>query len=269
MATALGLLRSLIVYWRPGRQRSLRRLYAPFLGPGDLAFDIGAHVGDRAVALAGLGARVVACEPQPDVLTWLKRIAGSHESITIRPEAVGRLEGTAKLSLSRSTPTVSTLASGWAAKVARDNPSFAGVRWEDSVEVNVTTLDALIDLYGPPRFCKIDVEGGEADVLAGLSVALPAVSIEFVSGGLDVALECVDRLSHLGRYQFNAVLGEGRRFVFGDEWQDAAGIRSWIMDGASAASSGDLYARLPEGAHARSHGPIHPQGPTQRTENPR
>lgn len=246
MATHLGLLRSLIVYWRPGRQRALRRLYAPFLAPGDLAFDIGAHLGDRAMAWAGLGASVVACEPQPDVLTWLRRIAGTHESITIRAEAVGRRKGTATLALSRSTPTVSTLAAGWAARVARENPTFAKVRWEDSVQVSVTTLDALIETYGPPRFCKIDVEGGEADVLRGLTVPIPGLSIEFVSGGLEVAVECVDRLDQLGPYRFNAVLGEGRRFVFGDEWQGADEIRAWLNDGASGASSGDLYARLSE-----------------------
>ena len=33
--------------------------------PGDLVFDIGAHVGDRVAAFRRLGARVVAVEPQP------------------------------------------------------------------------------------------------------------------------------------------------------------------------------------------------------------
>ena len=43
---ALGLIRSLAVYHVvPLRQRRLRRLYATFAGPGDLAFDLGAHVG--------------------------------------------------------------------------------------------------------------------------------------------------------------------------------------------------------------------------------
>ena len=61
----LGLVRSLIIYWRPGRQRGLRGLYRPFVGVGDLAFDVGAHLGDRTHAFRKLGARVVALEPQP------------------------------------------------------------------------------------------------------------------------------------------------------------------------------------------------------------
>lgn len=63
----LGLLRSLVTYWRPGRQRGLRRMYRPLVQPGDLVFDVGAHLGDRAAAFAALGARVVALEPQPQV----------------------------------------------------------------------------------------------------------------------------------------------------------------------------------------------------------
>ena len=40
----LGVLRSLVVYWRPGRQRGLRTLYAPFVAPGDLVFDVGLRI---------------------------------------------------------------------------------------------------------------------------------------------------------------------------------------------------------------------------------
>ena len=70
----LGLVRSLIIYWRPDRQRGLRELYRPVVGAGDLAFDVGAHLGDRTHAFRKLGACVVALEPQPAVRRWLVRI---------------------------------------------------------------------------------------------------------------------------------------------------------------------------------------------------
>ena len=54
MRTWIGLARSLFVYWRPGRQRGLRRLYAPFVCAGDLVFDVGAHLGDRSAAFAAI-----------------------------------------------------------------------------------------------------------------------------------------------------------------------------------------------------------------------
>ena len=63
---AIGLLRSLAVYHGiPMRQRRLRRLYATLAAPGDLTFDLGAHAGNRTRALAAVGCRVVALEPQP------------------------------------------------------------------------------------------------------------------------------------------------------------------------------------------------------------
>ena len=60
----LGLLRSVVIYHNPVRTRPLRDFYRGFLGPNDLAFDIGAHVGNRSRAMRAAGARVVALEPQ-------------------------------------------------------------------------------------------------------------------------------------------------------------------------------------------------------------
>lgn len=239
---ATGLLRSLVVYWRPGRQKALRRLYAPFVIPGELVFDIGAHLGDRTAAFAALGANVVAVEPHPDLLPWLRRIAGRRPSVTVIPEAAGAETGTARLALSDATPTLSTLAEGWRERIVGRNPTFRDVRWEREVEVPVTTLDALIDRYGEPSFCKIDVEGHEAAVLDGLSRPLEALSFEFVAGGLAVATECVRKLETLGDYEFNAIAGEERDYVRRD-WMSDQEILTWLDEGAGGASSGDVYAR--------------------------
>lgn len=256
----LGLLRSLVVYWRPGRQGGLRRLYRPWVGPGDLVFDLGAHLGDRSAAFAALGARVVALEPQPLIARWLARIVGGNDRITVRTEAVGRSPGTGELAVSRRTPTVSTLADDWRQRLPRDNPGFRDVRWDDRVTVPVTTLDELIDRYGVPAFCKIDVEGHEAEALAGLSRPLSALSFEFVSGGLDVAVDCVRRLERLGAYEFNAVAGERRSFLF-DRWMDAGATVEWLAAGAGELSSGDLYARRLGGDQTRpAEGSPSPEG---------
>jgi FkbM family methyltransferase len=239
----IGLIRSLIVYWRPGRQRGLRRLYADFVHGGDLVFDVGAHVGDRSLAFATLGARVIALEPQPHIARWLRRLVGRNERILIREEAVGARPGTERLAISRRNPTVSTLSESWRTNVADANVGFRSVRWEESVEVPVVTLDGLIASYGVPTFCKIDVEGYEAEVLAGLSRPLRGISVEFVAGDLATAAACVRRLSELGRYRFNVVLGEGRSFER-DAWMSDDEILAWLHAGAGGASSGDIYARL-------------------------
>jgi FkbM family methyltransferase len=239
----LGLLRSLVAYWRPGRQRGLRRLYAPFVQEGDLVFDIGAHLGDRSVAFAALGARVVALEPQPKIARWLHRFVGRHERIQVREEAVGARSGVETMAISRRAPTVSTLSRSWREGVARNHPGFGAVRWERTIDVSVVTLDGLIESHGVPAFCKIDVEGYEAEVLAGLSRPVPALSVEFVAGQLDAAAACVRRLAELADYRFNVVLGERRDFEL-ERWTDADGMLAWLAGGAAGASSGDVYARV-------------------------
>ena len=239
----LGLVRSLIIYWRPGRQRGLRGLYRPFIGAGDLAFDVGAHLGDRTAAFRGLGARVVTLEPQPAVRRWLVWLVGRSPDVSVRAEAVGRTVGTARLALSHRTPSMSSLAEDWPGALSRRNPDFRGVRWDDSVTVPVTTLDALIEQYGLPRFCKIDVEGYEAEVLAGLSHRIPALSVEFVVGALDVAEACVRRLETLGGYEFNVVEGEERSFM-SKRWLAADDMVGWLRGGGVSVTSGDVYARL-------------------------
>ena len=243
MSEWIGLLRSLLVYWRPGRQRGLRRLYAPFVGTGDLVFDLGAHLGDRSVAFAALGARVIALEPQPLVARWLRYIVGRRPRIVVRPEAIGGRRGTQRLAISGRTPTVSTMSTAWRDTAREANPGFRSVRWERSIDVPVVTLDDLIAEYGMPSFCKIDVEGWEAEALSGLTRPLPALSFEFVAGQLQVAAACVRRLTELGPYEFNVLLGE-RRDLAPEAWRSAEAMLQWLDAGAVDASSGDVYARL-------------------------
>lgn len=61
---AVGLVRSSATYRAiPLRAGRLRRLYSEFVDTGDLVFDIGGHVGNRAQAFVWLGCRVVVVEP--------------------------------------------------------------------------------------------------------------------------------------------------------------------------------------------------------------
>ena len=100
-----GIARSLVMYHgQPGRHRRLVNFYRQFLGPGDVAFDLGAHVGSRVRAWRKLGARVVAVEPQPDCLRVLRLFFGRDRGVTIVPVAVGAKPGTARLAVSTGRP---------------------------------------------------------------------------------------------------------------------------------------------------------------------
>jgi FkbM family methyltransferase len=212
------------------------------IGPGDLCFDIGAHVGNRSWVWAGLGARVVALEPQPDLARIVRWLARRRPAIELIEAAVGPRPGTLELHVSRRHPTVSTASRSFLDSVT-GAPSFRQVRWDDKIEVPVTTLDALIDRYGRPAFVKIDVEGFEAEVLEGLSVPLPALSFEWLAETIPTACTCVARLGRLGDYRFNATLGETQRFVL-ERWVERRTILAWLEARPRHSGSGDVYARL-------------------------
>jgi FkbM family methyltransferase len=242
-ARALGFARSLAIYYGlPWRARALRRHYAAFLGPGDLAFDVGAHVGNHARCFAGLGARVIAIEPQPAFAAWLRRLFRARPQVTVLECALAAAPGVVELYGSPRTPTVATASRRWMEEVRRSG-GFEQVHWTDAVEVPATTLDALIGRHGVPRFCKIDVEGYEAEVLRGLSQPIPALSFEYVPAAVDVARRAAGLLAHLGRYRFNLTIGERRRFLW-PEWRPLAALDSWLAARAVHERSGDVYARL-------------------------
>jgi len=238
-----GLLRSILIYYGiPWRYGQLKRFYSQFVGPGDLCFDVGAHVGNRLRAWAALGAQVVGLEPQPDCMALLRRWYGRNPQIILLEQAVGAQRGSLPLMISRGHPTVSTLSQQWTEDV-RQAQSFAAVRWDDAIEVPVTTLDALIEQYGCPAFCKIDVEGYELEVLRGLSQPLPALSIEYVPVTMGVALNCIQRLEQLGGYEYNWSPGERHRLQ-SPQWLGPAALADQLSAVPPDGDSGDFYARL-------------------------
>ena len=237
----VGLARSLAIYRaRPWTIPRLARFYRGIVAPGDLAFDIGAHAGNRTRALVAAGARVVALEPQALFHRFLAR--DLPPGVVLLRTAAGAAPGTARLAVSRLHPTVSSLAPDFARRMARA-PGFGGVRWDASETVEVTTLDALIATYGRPRFVKIDVEGHEAEVLAGLSQPVPWIAFEVLPADPGTARTCIARLAGLGRYAFNLAAGERTRFAL-DDWRDAEAFLPALALHVARGRPGDVYARL-------------------------
>ncbi len=240
MNTTTGLLRSLLMYYGvPGRYGRMRRFYRPFIQPGDVCFDIGAHVGNRIRVFLALGARVVAVEPQPQMMQWLRWLYGRHRRVTLVEAAVGAQTGMATLYVSQRTPTVSTLSVNWITAVQQD-PAFAQIRWETAVSVPVLTLDELIARFGRPTFCKLDIEGYEAEALRGLSQPLSALSFEHIPAAASLTAACVTRLAELGTYQFNYAPGESQRLLW-PTWQSATALLAALAQ--LPPGSGDVYAQ--------------------------
>jgi FkbM family methyltransferase len=242
--TVRGVARSLRIYYGDSvRRAAMDRIYRQFVQPGDLVFDIGAHVGDRVAAFRRLGARVVAVEPQPALVRTLKLLYGRDRAVTIEPIAVGRDAGPLTFSLNLDNPTVSTASEGFRA-AANGAPGWEGQAWTTTIQVPVATLDMLLSRHGAAAFIKLDVEGSEAEALAGLTRPPSTLSFEFTTIQRDVAAACIARCGELGYTHYNAMLGESFAFVHRD-WVSGDEITAWLRALPQSANSGDIYARLP------------------------
>jgi len=239
--TLFALARSLWIY-RASRahHRGLVGLYGDFVPRGGLVFDIGAHVGDRIRAFRALGARVVALEPQRPVYRLLRLLHGLDGNVVLMRSAAGRAPGEATFHINSANPTVSTLSDAFVT-ASQGAKGWEGQVWDRSETVPVTTLDALIAEHGPPDFIKIDVEGFEADVIAGLSHPVPALSFEIVTMARDAGLAALDAAAKNGFDRFRLSLGESHGWS--GPWIDAAAMRTTLRDLPAAANSGDVYAR--------------------------
>ncbi len=243
LRTLRGVIRSLRIYYGDrGRRAAMDRLYGQFVRPGDLVFDIGAHVGDRIAAFRRLGARVVAVEPQPALVKMLRLLYGRDRAVVIEPVAVGGGTGTVALKLNLDNPTVSTASDDFV-RAADGAPGWEGQAWTRTIDVPLTTLDALIAKHGMPAFIKIDVEGFEGVVLAGLTKAPAGLSFEFTTIQREVAGDCIARCAALGYRRFQAALGESQTFVHA-QWLTADEMARWLAALPVEANSGDVYAVL-------------------------
>jgi len=133
------------------------------LGPGGVLYDVGANIGFFALLgarLAGEHGRVIAFEPVPENADAVRRNAALNgfENVFVRDVAVGRACGTVDLVLTHH-PGGATLAS------VGEPPDARGV-----VRVVSKSIDALVEREGlpTPTVIKIDVEGAELEVLAGM-----------------------------------------------------------------------------------------------------
>lgn len=236
-----ALMRSVRLYHGARAPRAaMDALHRRFLRDGDLAFDVGAHVGDRTLSFRRLGARVVALEPQPGPARVIRLLTRGDSGVTLLREAVGEREGRLTLRVNSANPTVTTASDDFV-RAAAGAGGWEGQVWDHAIETPATTLDALIARFGRPAFIKIDIEGFEDRALAGLSAPPGALSFEFTTIAREVAFRCLERLADLGARGFNVAHGETQRLVF-PAAVDAARMRDHLATLPHAANSGDVYA---------------------------
>lgn len=245
LAVRLGLyrpLRSLQLHTvSRGKLATLREnttFFAQFFEPGDLVFDVGANRGDMSDALLRGGARVVAFEPQSEMVDFIEARCGPNPNLTVLECGVGAEEGTATLFVNDGHTGASSLLEDW----GDDAPAA-------SRTVPIVTLGEMVERYGKPRYVKIDVEGFEGAVLEGLREAVPYLSFEQSrdrEGGIEAALDCMARLRQFGELEFNVTPAELNRFVY-DEWKPGDAFADTYPTQLAGFEHryGDVFVRFP------------------------
>ena len=146
-----------------GRSRRLLKRSRP--GPGKIALDCGANVGDFTEILAAGGAQVHAFEPNPYAFAELQRRFRGCANVVCHQAAVGCATGRLPLFLHESSPKDEVLYSTGSSLLAVK----PNVCKERSVEVEVVDLAWFI--FGLPQdveVMKMDIEGAEVEVLEHL-----------------------------------------------------------------------------------------------------
>lgn len=169
-------------------------------GGGDF-LDVGAHIGMYSVTAAralGGRARVLAFEPNPAARAQLEANLALNgcEDVLVSPAAVTDTVGETELHVPATPdPSFSSLEPG---RFAEGEP----------VRVDTTTVDREVGAHGlRPALVKIDVEGGELEVVAGMERTLELLPMLLVEVDPESGAELERRLAPRGYAAFRV----GRR----------------------------------------------------------
>jgi len=217
----------------------MMKFYGGIVKTGDLVFDIGSNNGERAIVFEKLNTKVICVEPQQSCVRLLKQYFGENKEVIIIDKACGAEEGTGEIAICDQANTISSMSEKWKTS-GRFSKDF---QWNTKQKIDITTLDKIIEKYGTPVLCKIDVEGFETEVLKGLHKKVGCLSFEFTEEFFDDAEICMDLLDALGNAKYNFSLGDNM-FYEGKDYTTRGEMTNALKSKFNVDLWGDIYVKF-------------------------
>lgn len=222
------------------RKQKFQNFYGNFIQPGDLCFDIGANMGNRTDTFLDLGATVVSVEPVAESFEVLKERYNQNPKVNLIQCAIGSEPGEKQIHIS-DVLEVCTISELFIEKYTIQKGS-SDLEWKTTRVTEVKTLDQLIANFGIPAFCKIDIEGYEAEAFKGLTQPLPLMSFEYNARLKNIALDCIEILSKFDSLTFNFSAYETMTFSL-DSWKNKEEFYGYIESLPEDVLTGDIYVK--------------------------
>lgn len=206
-----------------------------------MCFDVGANIGKKSEKFLSYGASVVCIEPQKYCVSMLKSRFEKDGRVQIVNCALGSKKDFGSIFISEEH-TLSTMSLDFITETSKER--FTNTVWKGEETVEILTLDSIIEIHGLPKYCKIDAEGYEVEILKGLSRPIKFISVEFVPELKGKTFEAMSLIDKLGDYKYNYINGESEFFEF-ENWIDKKEMIGYLeKNNDFKISFGDLYAKL-------------------------
>lgn len=158
------------ICYRKLKRRISDRSYEVFdriadrIGPGDIAIDLGANVGEITGRLAASGATVHAFEPDPETFAHLARNTAGLDNVVLHQAAVSDRDGSVTLFRPPSWRDEDSRRSASKANSIVQSDRTAG--FDRAGEVPLVDFARFLNtLPAPAKLVKVDIEGAEWDMI--------------------------------------------------------------------------------------------------------
>jgi FkbM family methyltransferase len=162
-----------------------------------MIFDIGANIGNWALANINSCDKIIAIEASPITFNKLKSHCINNNIILLN-YAVCNNNGNDIVFYHANCDLISTLNKSW---LTSESSRFYNQPFTE-ITCKTIGIDNLINIYGEPELIKIDVEGGEYECISSLTKKVKMLCFEWAAETNDITVKCLDYLYNLGFENF-------------------------------------------------------------------